>query len=347
MPKPSNPQSLIPNPSPLSTNPLSTIHCPTPTATVTDLGTEFGVEVDKQGRTTSHVFRGLVRVQMLADGGKAEGTGKCLHENESARVDRRRASDDCGRSVRQSRPSFVREIPKRTIKTLDLVDVVAGGDGFSGRRDAGIDPTTGRADRYVSRRSQYVSQSATDKYHRVEGCRLSTAFSFPTAARARCKSIPPAIPLTSFPHTTNTTSGYVWAGGAPSCPSSRPARSTPSWTASTMPRPVTACLFLHANKGITFDLDGDSAGEPRLQAAAVPRHGGQHGNGLRDGRSVYADLWVLVDGQVRFRRREINGYNGAFSVAIPLTRTTFPDVGGHRRRQRNRRRLDHVRRSAP
>ena len=40
--------------------------------------------------------------------------------------------------------SFVREIPSHTIKTLDLVDVVAGGDGFSGRRGRGIDPTTGR-----------------------------------------------------------------------------------------------------------------------------------------------------------------------------------------------------------
>ena len=39
---------------------------------------------------------------------------------------------------------FVREIPKRTIKTFDLVDVVAGGDGFSGRRGHGIDPTNGR-----------------------------------------------------------------------------------------------------------------------------------------------------------------------------------------------------------
>ena len=45
----SNPQSPIPDPS------LSTIHHPlftikTPTAVVTDLGTEFGVEVDRQAR---------------------------------------------------------------------------------------------------------------------------------------------------------------------------------------------------------------------------------------------------------------------------------------------------------
>ena len=54
---------------------------------MTDLGTEFGVEVDKQGHTTSHVFRGLVRVQMVAVDGKAQGTGQVLRENESARVE--------------------------------------------------------------------------------------------------------------------------------------------------------------------------------------------------------------------------------------------------------------------
>ena len=52
----SNPQSPIPNPS------LSTIHYPlftirTPTATVTDLGTEFGVEVNATGCHRSECFR--------------------------------------------------------------------------------------------------------------------------------------------------------------------------------------------------------------------------------------------------------------------------------------------------
>ena len=41
----------------------------TPTAIVTDLGTEFGVEVSKEGHTTSHVFRGLVRLQVVRAGG--------------------------------------------------------------------------------------------------------------------------------------------------------------------------------------------------------------------------------------------------------------------------------------
>jgi hypothetical protein len=34
-----------------------------------------------------------------------------------------------------------------------------------------------------------------------------------------------------------------------------------------------------------------------------------------------ADLWVFVDGAVRFRRREINGYNGGMPVAVPIKET--------------------------
>ena len=36
------------------------------------------------------------------------------------------------------------------------------------------------------------------------------------------------------------------------------------------------------------------------------------------GLAVYADVWVFVDGQVRFRRREITRFNGAMPIAIPI-----------------------------
>ena len=57
----------------------------TPTATVTDLGTEFGVEVDTKGTTTSHVFRGKVRFRSVNDG-KGIGDVLTLNANESART---------------------------------------------------------------------------------------------------------------------------------------------------------------------------------------------------------------------------------------------------------------------
>ncbi|MBN1395040.1 MAG: hypothetical protein JW959_08450 [Pirellulales bacterium] len=81
-----NPQSLIPNPFVVTT----------PTAVVTDLGTEFGVEVNESGDTTSHVFQGSVRVQANlhspASGRGAGGEGgMILRENEMIRVSRVRA----------------------------------------------------------------------------------------------------------------------------------------------------------------------------------------------------------------------------------------------------------------
>ncbi|MBN1394254.1 MAG: hypothetical protein JW959_04470 [Pirellulales bacterium] len=55
IPKSPNPQSPIPYPFVVRT----------PTAIVTDLGTEFGVEVDENGATESHVIQGKVEVKTL------------------------------------------------------------------------------------------------------------------------------------------------------------------------------------------------------------------------------------------------------------------------------------------
>ena len=96
----------------------------TPTATVTDLGTEFGVEVEKSGATRSHVFQGKVKLvasgqwPVVSDGNSRRLTTsgdsvEILHAGESARVER-------GRNNRvvvvceSSQPiHFVRQMPGR------------------------------------------------------------------------------------------------------------------------------------------------------------------------------------------------------------------------------------------
>ena len=59
-----NPKSQIPN------HPIL-FSVRTPTAVVTDLGTEFGVEVDRSGATQSHVFRG--RIEMCSSRSRLPG----------------------------------------------------------------------------------------------------------------------------------------------------------------------------------------------------------------------------------------------------------------------------------
>jgi hypothetical protein len=68
-------QSNVPNASHFA------IH--TPTAVVTDLGTEFGVEVDKDGATTAYVFRGSVQLHSTK---ASELADVVLEKNEAARV---------------------------------------------------------------------------------------------------------------------------------------------------------------------------------------------------------------------------------------------------------------------
>jgi hypothetical protein len=60
-PQDQRPKTLISHPSSLIPHPLFSVR--TPTATVTDLGTEFGVEVARDGRLEVHVLKGSVQAQ--------------------------------------------------------------------------------------------------------------------------------------------------------------------------------------------------------------------------------------------------------------------------------------------
>ncbi len=60
----------------------------TPTAVVTDLGTEFGVEVAGSGETRSHVYRGKIELVALDGQGEKQGRKLILNANESGCVDK-------------------------------------------------------------------------------------------------------------------------------------------------------------------------------------------------------------------------------------------------------------------
>lgn len=90
--------------------PLFTVR--TPTATVTDVGTEFGVEVDASGASKAYVFRGKVELRLAGDKAQASRVIP-LNENESASV--ARAADRNIQIVRNAnrQASFARRIPNR------------------------------------------------------------------------------------------------------------------------------------------------------------------------------------------------------------------------------------------
>jgi hypothetical protein len=299
----------IPHPSSLIPHPLFSVR--TPTATATDLGTEFGVEVDTQGATTSYVFRGLVRVQVVAADGQPEGNAQLLHEDESVRV--KKSPQQGGNRVVVLVPgsmtsNFVRELPRRTMKIFDLADVVAGGDGFSGRRNCGIDPRSGLAvDKVPDGPGEEYSSIGDAKYHRVAGLPFVDGVFVPQPSRA--------VQLDSaghvfkwFPTSEGMTGGTVWAG--------KEGNNVTELGGVEYNSPGHGVLSMHANKGVTFDLDAIRRANPGwkpVRFRAVTGMGPRKVEG-----SVFADLWVFVDGEVRFQRREINTYSGAMPAMVPL-----------------------------
>jgi len=94
-----NPKFQISNqqiPSPLSPLPSPLFSVRTPTAMVTDLGTEFGVEVERSGASMAHVFQGRIEVRPASGGNFRSPTGAeagsavgaiRLGANESARAE--------------------------------------------------------------------------------------------------------------------------------------------------------------------------------------------------------------------------------------------------------------------
>ncbi len=103
----------------------------TPTAVVTDLGTEFGVEVAKSGDTVSHVFVGKIRVKSVNWVSGNNGREVVLGVNESVRVEKsvadhtetplviRRGECKPGEYVRvEQMAAKVKEVQERPLKAF-------------------------------------------------------------------------------------------------------------------------------------------------------------------------------------------------------------------------------------
>ena len=104
------------HPSAFSLQPSALFAVRTPTAVVTDLGTEFGVEVEESGATRSHVFQG--KVELVASGQWSVASDKkAIHltAGQSARVERGRNNQVAITREPGQPDRFVRHIPSSII----------------------------------------------------------------------------------------------------------------------------------------------------------------------------------------------------------------------------------------
>ena len=296
----------------------------TPTATVTDLGTEFGVEVGANGDARCQVFNGCVEVQSTVIKNQKALPSLRLRAGDTALVQSGHAAHLAPKETSDAR--FVRQIPMKRdeqIKKFDLVDVVAGGNGYSGKRGVGIDPTNGRSVTECPFRTFH----GDGRYHRVEGRQLIDGVFIPRGHEEGDQVDSAGHVFTEFLDTDAFSSGCIWAGRGTSCPPPYPHRL--ALQGIDCGSPDAGFLFMHANKGITFDLKairqansgwtprrflavaGISEGDAATASKSLPKGDEDTENGL-------ADVWVLVDGRCRYRFRQLNSGVDALKIAVAL-----------------------------
>ncbi len=274
---------------------------------IIDLGTEFGVKADADGRTEVHVMRGKT---LLFSGSRKDSKNQYeINAGHAKSIVKNGFVQD----IPLSKDFFVRQIHSQTgliwrgQTKLDLADIVGGGNGFgTGRFDHGFDPVSGRFGR-----TQTANRPSENTYTIIPDNLFVDGLFVPDGRTQQIVS----------------SRGHVFR----ECPVTQAvffmeAAHTPTRLDGQIMRlndiqyglDGNVCLFLHANIGITFDLDAVRSQITGSQPTRIQSQIGISNTALRD---CNADFWVLVDGRVRYKKEQVQEKGLLESLDIPLSDT--------------------------
>jgi hypothetical protein len=270
---------------------------------IIDMGTEFGVQSDFNGTTQLHVIKGKT-VLMAGAADKihlevSEGTAKKVSGAAGEISDVRCQSDYFVRAINSESNCVWRGQDK-----ISLADIVGGGNGLgTGTIDMIIDPISGKPTKELWGRRQ-----STNDYHRVPSNPYIDGVFIPNGNTQQI--------ISSEGHLFQdcpVTSGLC-------CDSfsyelrSLDLQTTLNSTASVSP--VAHSLLIHANMGITFDLQAIRNLLPDVNIVRFQSKVGIRG-AVRPSASN-ADFWILVDGKLRHMKTQVK-VNSIFDVDIELS----------------------------
>lgn len=292
-------------------------------AEVIDLGTEFGVSVRGQ-QTQVHVYQGEVTVApKRVDGFVREPLR--LTDRQGAVVKR-----DDHQAAAITRTAFDSSgFHWYSATSLDLVDIVAGGDGTGQRGGAGIDlrdgqRISGEQMAAQSRRlwehysgSQVKPVNGNDLIDSVFVIDVNTGTAV-VSSRGKTISVFPtkqAAKKDAFGHIQAVRDGLILTpkGGAafekPFASQGNPALDA-------------RFLVINSSSGITFDLDSIRSRHPRqsitrftAQALSIEALSRQR---FGDTGKNLIDFWVIVDDDVRLSRKAISTEDGIISIDLAI-----------------------------
>ncbi len=269
----------------------------TPTALITDLGTQFGVIAHADGSTETDVLKGQVIIA-LDPNRSGRSTSLVVNERRAVVIDATGRTIQAGLAARAD--LFLLQLPSVSqpsspARGLNLADIVGGGNGRgTGIPDRGIDLRTGQG---FDRTAASMGNAASNEFRRCPQFRAVDGVFVPNGAAG-----PIVISSTGlrFPQCP-TTMGNCYDGplnGGKFFDSLSRRIYTARLNGVSFGTSAHPALILHPNAGITFDLDQirqdhPNTGFDRFTAVCgIPKD-------VPQPRPSSADVWVLLDGVVR------------------------------------------------
>ncbi len=273
----------------------------TPMATVIDLGTEFAIKVDYDGTSDVHLFKGKASLIPGAKG-RAVSSSQLLQVNEARRV------NPAGQVMPIPFESgvFVRSMDSRTGRVwrgsgLDLADIVGGGSGFGGGNpQMVIDPTNGQYIEYVPRGA--AIRKAESPYSKVDDLKYVDGVFVPDGGEGPIVVSSEGTLFRECPDTSGNVRKDISV--LSNVYDSERGRLTIGTTAYGYPAGLPA-IVMHANAGITFDLDAIRNDLMDLEIVsldalcAIAPNPTLNQPVALESMAGRADFWIVVDGQVR------------------------------------------------
>ncbi len=297
----------------------------TPYSTVIDLGTEFGIEVGFDGSTNVHMFKGKASLIPGQNGDKKEGmellAGQAKEVTQTGKV----------RAIQLQKQAFVRRFDSISKflwrgESVNLADIVGSGNGFgTGGQDYGV----AAGGNMVYRQPLYVHGNHTYRatgFFPIGGVDGIDGTFIPDVGKGPVYISSREHVFRECPDTTGANGEPVIINGA----RTRPDRAVLARRGRTYRdgqltlegvecgTPENPSIFMHANAGITFDLK--KIQKPLPQQVRTTRFTALAGVPDNNVEPSCLDIWVLVDGQVRFSEFMVRT-DQTFNIDIPLTGT--------------------------
>ena len=293
----------------------------TPSATIVDYGTAFGVLVDSTGRTEAHVFKGEVELRSGPDPIR-HGSAQRLQSGLAGIVTAQGLLDDAPRRAEES--LFIRDLSGvdregLVLRHVDLADIVGGGNGFgSGKPEVGIDLQTGKSRDKLDETIDHTRRAAhgyaaTPDYAFVDCVFVPGLDGRPTQIAST------GLTCSQFGTTSGRFWGYLFNGAFHESAGTDPKpRHTLMLDGRTLEAPAFSVMSVHSNMGVTFDLHQVRRSLPFYEPATFrARVGLSQTIAQYETRNPWAEFWVLLDGQVRLRQ-PLRMRDGGFDITIPL-----------------------------